>query len=71
MTATGGGGGRNNTRELRRSAKILVLIVISHILLSTPGNVLFILSTYYSNENIVSYDQITNKGKNNITHTII
>ena len=38
--------GSHNRRELQRSIKILVMIVASHIVLSTPGNVLYILASY-------------------------
>ena len=38
--------GSHNRRELQRSIKILVMIVTSHIVLSTPGNVLYILASY-------------------------
>ena len=38
--------GSHNRRELQRSIKILVMIVASHIVLSTPGNVLYIIASY-------------------------
>ena len=56
-------GGSHNRRELQRSIKILMMIVISHIVLSTPGNILYILATY--DLDLIHYEEIEDKGKNN------
>ena len=55
-------GGSHNRRELQRSIKILMMIVISHIVLSTPGNILYILATY--DLDLIHYEEIEDKGKN-------
>ena len=55
-------GGSHNRRELQRSIKILVMIVISHIVLSTPGNILYMLATY--DLHIVHYEAISKEGNN-------
>ena len=51
-------GGSHNRRELQRSIKILVMIVISHIILSTPGNILYVLASY----GLDRYERIENEG---------
>ena len=56
-------GGSHNRRELQRSIKILVMIVISHIVLSTPGNILYILATY--DLDLIHYEDIEDKGSQN------
>ena len=61
-------GGGNSRRELQRSIKILVMIVISHIFLSTPGNVLYIVSTI--DQNLVHHDNIPSEGKLSILCTL-
>ena len=38
------------------------MIVISHIVLSTPGNILYILATY--DLDLIHYEEIEDKGKN-------
>ena len=53
-------GGSHNRRELQRSIKILVMIVISHMVLSTPGNILYIISSF--NLNLIHYEEIEDKG---------
>ena len=40
-----------------------MMIVISHIVLSTPGNILYILATY--DLDLIHYEEIEDKGKNN------
>ena len=55
-------GGSHNRRELQRSIKILIMIVISHIVLSTPGNVLYMLATY--DLNLIHYEAISDEGNN-------
>ena len=39
-----------------------MMIVISHIVLSTPGNILYILATY--DLDLIHYEEIEDKGKN-------